>query len=105
MVKQYVDAVTAQGMKTRVITSGGETKLSYFRSYSSGARAWSAGHYPSASKVKSVASYATISLAGAEAKPDYVRMLQAEGIKVFIWTLDNSGHYARALPFGAYGWM
>ena len=105
LVKQYVDAVTAQGMKTRVITSGGETKLSYFRSYSSGARAWSAGHYPSASKVKSVASYATISLAGAEAKPDYVRMLQAEGIKVFIWTLDNSGHYARALPFGAYGWM
>jgi hypothetical protein len=52
-----------------------------------------------------VASYATISLAGAEAKPDYVKMLQAARIKVFIFTLDNSRHYARALPFGAYGWM
>ena len=55
--------------------------------------------------VKSVASYATISLAVAEAKPDYVKMLQAAGIRVFIWTLDNSAHYARALPLGAYGWM
>ena len=52
-----------------MITEGSETKLSYFRSYSSGARVWSASHYPSASKVKSVASYATISLTARRSQP------------------------------------
>ncbi|HJV14767.1 MAG TPA: glycerophosphodiester phosphodiesterase family protein [Propionibacteriaceae bacterium] len=107
-VKRYVDEVAAQGMKSKVITAGGETRLSYFRSYSSGARSWSVGHFPSTTKVKSVAGasgYATISLAIAEDNIEYVQRLQAAGIKVLVYTLDNAYHYKRALPVGAYGWM
>jgi hypothetical protein len=76
LVRRYVAVVTAQGMQAKVITAGSETNLSYFRSYSSGSRSLAVGHYPSASKAKSVASYATISLANAEANPDYVKTLQ-----------------------------
>jgi glycerophosphoryl diester phosphodiesterase len=105
MVKKYVDEVNALGMKDRVITAGSETRLSYFKSYSSGQRSWAISDYPSATKAKSVAQYGTISLAAAEANPDYVANMQTAGVKVFIYTLDGADQYQRALTFGAYGWM
>jgi hypothetical protein len=83
--RRGLDEVTGQAVRGRrdcpgyaakVITAGSETNLSYFRSYSSGSRSLAVGHHPSASKAKSVASYATISLANAEANPDYVKTLQ-----------------------------
>jgi glycerophosphoryl diester phosphodiesterase len=105
-VKEYVALVNSKGMKDRVITAGNVTKLGYFKALQpTGKRSWSVGHYPSASEVKSVAQYGTIELSAAEAKPDYVKYLQSNGVNVFIWTLDNSDHYKRALVFGAYGWM
>jgi glycerophosphoryl diester phosphodiesterase len=107
-VKRYVDEVNRQGMQSRVITAGSELRLSYFKSYSSGARSWAVGSYPSVTKVKSVAGaagYATISLANAEVNPDYVDDLQAAGIKVLVYTLDNDTDYARAFPHEFYGWM
>jgi glycerophosphoryl diester phosphodiesterase len=107
-VKKYVDEVIAQGMMDRVITAGSETKLAYFKSYSSGKRSWSANDYPEVAKVQSVAGssgYATIELSIAEDRPEYVKQLQDAGVHVFVWTLDNEGHYARALPLEAYGWM
>jgi glycerophosphoryl diester phosphodiesterase len=107
-VKLYVDEITRQGMKDRVITAGSETKLGYFKSYSSGARSWSVEALPTSTKTKSVVGtggYTTISLTTAESRPDYVKELQDAGLHVFVYTLDNSGHYARALPLGAYGWM
>jgi hypothetical protein len=78
-------------MQSKVITAGGETKLSYFKSYSSGARSWSVGHIPSTTKVKSVAGstgYATIELSVAEKNATYVTNLQTAGIKVLStpWT-------------------
>jgi glycerophosphoryl diester phosphodiesterase len=107
-VKKYVDEIARQGMQSKVITAGGETKLSYFKSYSSGARSWSVGHIPSTTKVKSVAGstgYATIELSVAEKNATYVTNLQTAGIKVLVYTLDKPSHYARALPLGAKGWM
>lgn len=105
-VREYVALVNSKGMKDRVITAGNVTKLGYFKALQpTGKRSWSVGHYPSASEVKSVAQYGTIGLSAAEANPDYVKYLQSNGVKVFIWTLDNPDHYKRALVFGAYGWM
>jgi glycerophosphoryl diester phosphodiesterase len=108
-VKEYVAVVNSKGMKDRVITAGNETKLSYFRSITGGGkRSWSVGNYPGVDKIRSVvgsSGYATISLADAEANPTYVKHLQTNGIRVFLWTLDNESHYRRAIVFGAYGWM
>ena len=71
-----------------------------------GSRSWSVGHFPSPAKVRSVATYATISLTNAEERPTYIKTLQdTTGVKVFIWTLDNPAHYERALKLGAYGWF
>jgi glycerophosphoryl diester phosphodiesterase len=107
-VKRYVDEVAAQGMTSRVITAGSETRLSYFRTYSTGKRSFAASELPSLTKVKSVVGstgYATMALSVAEKNRAYIRALQSEGIKVLVWTLEDEGHYARALPLGADGWM
>ena len=107
-VKKYVDEIAAQGMSSRVITAGSETKLSYFRTYSSGKRSFAVSQLPSVTKVKSVAGstgYATIALSVAEKNRSYIESLQSAGIKVLVWTLDDASHYARALPLGADGWM
>jgi glycerophosphoryl diester phosphodiesterase len=108
MVKAYVAEIDRQAMRSRVITAGSETRLSYFSSYSSGARSWSVAHKPSTDKLKSVVGptgYFTLSLVNAEADPAYVTNLQSAGLKGLVYTLDNPGHYARALPLGFYGWM
>ena len=108
MVKAYVDEINRQGMKDKVITAGSETRLSYFKSYSSGARSWSVAHKPSTTKLKSVVGstgYFTLSLTNAEADPAYVTQLQSAGLKGLVYTLDNESHYRRALPLGFYGWM
>lgn len=107
-VGRYNDMVKELGMSAKVITAGGEAKLSYFKYYNStGKRSWGVGRYPSVRKVKEVvgSGYATLRLIEAEANPSYLKALQTAGIDVFLWTLDNANHYERALRLGAYGWF
>lgn len=107
-IKKYADELREQNMTSRVITASGETRLSYFRKYSIGARSWSVGHLPSVNEVLNVVGgggYATVSLPVAEQAPGYVRSLQDRGIKVFVYTLDGPKHYGRAAVLGAYGWF
>jgi glycerophosphoryl diester phosphodiesterase len=97
------------GMTGRVITAGSETKLTYFKTFNAaGKRSWGVSTYPKVTKVKAVVGaggYATMRLIEAEANPSYVKALQAAGVRVFLWTLDNAGHYERALKLNAYGWF
>ena len=48
----------------------------FYKGMSNGSRSWSVGHFPSPAKVRSVATYATISLANAEERPSYIKTLQ-----------------------------
>lgn len=108
-VGRYNRMLTDLGMASRVITAGSETKLTYFKTLNpNGRRSWGVSTYPKVAKVLSVvgrAGYATLRLIEAEANPSYLRNLQAAGVRVFLWTLDNAGHYQRALRLGAYGWF
>lgn len=108
-VGRYNNMVKELGMSSKVITAGGEAKLAYFKAINpTGKRSWGVGNYPRVAKVKQVVGiggYATLRLIEAEANPSYLKALQAAGIKVFLWTLDNANHYTRALPLGAYGWF
>jgi glycerophosphoryl diester phosphodiesterase len=108
-VKRYVDELDRQGMRSRVITAGSETKLAYFRDITGGGkRSWNVDSRPSVTKIKSVVGsngYVTMRLITGEADPSYVAKLQSSGLKVLLWTLDREDHYRRALPIGAYGWM
>jgi glycerophosphoryl diester phosphodiesterase len=108
-VKAYVDMVNSLGMQDRVITAGSELKLSYVKSYSTRIdRSIAVASKPSVTKIKSMVGsggWATISLTNAEADPAYVKTLDGAGIKVLVYTLDNAGHYARAIRFPFTGWM
>jgi glycerophosphoryl diester phosphodiesterase len=107
-IKRYADEIAAQGMTSRVITAGSETRLNYFRAYSTGKRSFAASQLPSVTKVKSLvgsSGYATMALSVAEKNRGYIETLQDEGIKVLVWTLENEVHYARALPLEVDGWM
>jgi glycerophosphoryl diester phosphodiesterase len=107
--QKFCNEVIAQGMASRVILAGGQTKLRYAKKYlSSASRSYSVNSRPSIATVKSVvgsAGYATISLAEAEKSPIYVKNLQAAGIKVLVYTLDGPSHYQRAQKFNFYGWF
>lgn len=107
-VRKYFAEVKRQGMTDRVITAASESDIATLKSAGAKKLSWGADHTKSASRIKSVVGsggYVTTRLTEAEAHPDWVKSLNAAGIKVFLWTLTRDEHYARALPFGVYGWF
>jgi glycerophosphoryl diester phosphodiesterase len=109
-VRKFWSEVKRQGMTGRVIVAGSESDLATVKGAGATKRSMALDPTTPASstKIKSVVGsggYVTLRLTEAEAYPDYVRKLNADGFKVFLWTLTRDEHYARALPFGVYGWM
>ena len=107
-VREFFAEVKRQGMQDRAIVSASESDISTLKGVGAKKLSWGVDYTKSVTKIKSVVGatgYATMRLTEAEAHPDYVRSLNAAGIRVFLWTLTRDEHYARALPFGVYGWM
>lgn len=109
-VKRFWDEVRYQGMTTRVIVAGSASDLAVAKS--AGATKRSLGVDPASSwsvaAIKAAVGsrgYVTMKLVQAEAYPEYVQGLNEAGLRVFLWTLTRDEHYARALPFGVYGWF
>lgn len=107
-VREFYAEVKRQGMTDRVIVGASESDISTLKGIGAKKISWGVDHTKSTSKIKSVvgsSGYVTMRLTEAEAYPDYVRSLNAAGIKVMLWTLTRDEHYARALPFGVYAWF
>lgn len=106
--EDYWAEVKRQGMTNRVITGASESDIATLKSAGARKLSWGVQHHASANRIKGVVGaggYVTTRLTEAEAHPDWLKSLKAADIKVFLWTLTREAHYARALPFGVYGWF
>jgi glycerophosphoryl diester phosphodiesterase len=106
-VRRYAQLLLTYGVHSRTIThSFNNTVLGYFKAaaptYPRGSMV-NAVPRPSVSTVVSRGSYAFLKLS--VATKDYVTQLQAAGVKVLIYTLNNESDYEAALVLGAYGWV
>ncbi len=106
-VASYANVLATYAVQTRTIThSFNNTVLGYFKaaapSYPRGSMINSVP-LPSVSTVRSRGGYAFLN--HSIATNSYVTQLQAAGVKVFVWTLDNESDYESALLLGAYGWV
>lgn len=107
-VRRAINEIKNQGMTDRVILAASESDIATAKSAGYKKLSWGVDPSKSTTKIKSVVGaggYATMRLTEAEANPAYVQKLNDAGLKVFLWTLTRDEHYARALPFGVYGWM
>lgn len=106
-VRRYAQLLLAYGVQSRTIThSFNNAVLGYLRTvaptYPRGSMV-NATPRPSVSTVLSRGGYAFLKLS--VATEEYVTQLQAAGVKVLIYTLNNESDYEAALVLGAYGWV
>ena len=109
-IRKFWAEVKRQGMADRVIVGASEADLATVRAAGAKRLSWGVDHTKSAARIKSVVGtggfgYVTTRLTEAEAHPDWLKSLKTAGLRVFLWTLTRDTHYARALPFGVYGWF
>lgn len=107
-VREYWAEVKRQDMQTRVIVGASEADLDTVKAAGARYLSWGVDHTKSVNRIKGVvgsSGYVTTRLTEAEAHPDWIKSLNAGGVKVLLWTLTRDTHYARALPFDVYGWF
>ena len=108
-IRAYYEEVKRQGMVDRVIVAASESDIATLRSVGAKRISWGVNHTKSAARIKSVTGsshpYITTQLVEAEAHPDWIKSLNAAGVKVLLWTLTREDHYARAAKFGVHGWF
>lgn len=107
-VRQYWSEVKRQGMEDLVIVGASEADLATVKAAGAKRLSWGVNHTKSAERIKKVVGshgYVTTRLTEVEAHPVWYQGLRDAGIRVCLWTLTRDTHYARALPFGAYGWF